>query len=148
MSKSKAIKDALVTLLSGLSLNGEPAFTAVKGNPRGEFDGFPSVRVLPGDQSTDKGAVGQNDRTVNYIVSTHVPTTATGTEFDYMYDLTDLIIDSLDQADFDNTLNLTDSGIDTYILNCSRGDWFDTDSQAGPLLSCEVNVEVKYSKNL
>ena len=56
LSKSRAIRDGLVTLISELELDSEPAFISVKGNPKGEFDGYPSVRVLPGDQSTEKAA--------------------------------------------------------------------------------------------
>ena len=38
---------------------------------------------------------------VSYIVRTHVEAKDDGSEIDYMYDLTDLIIDALDSADFD-----------------------------------------------
>ena len=147
MAQSKSIKNALVTLLSGLQLAGETAFTEVKGYSAGEFDGYPSARVLPGDQTTEKAAIGQNDRTVSLIVRTHVMATDDGTDIDYLYDLTDLIIDSLDAADFDNELNIIDPTIQTHMLDATRGDWSMDDFGAGPVLLCDVNVDVKYSKN-
>jgi hypothetical protein len=39
--KSRQIRDALVTLVSGLTYEGEPAFVSVKDSTNGEFDGFP-----------------------------------------------------------------------------------------------------------
>lgn len=144
MAASKDIKNALVSLLSDVELGGEPAFTAVKGNDAGEFDGYPSVRVLPGDQTTEKASTQQNDRTVSFIIRTHVPEDGDGSEVDLMYDLTDLIIDTLDSADASNVLA---AQIGTYILNATRGDWFVTDSNAGSILMCDINVDVSYSKN-
>jgi len=143
-SKSKTIKNALITLLKGLQLNGEAAFVAVKGHPRGSFDGFPQVRVLPGDQTTEKGAYGQNDRTVSLTARVHIPYTDDGSEFDYMYELTDLILDALDTEDYSGSFN-SDNG--TYVLNTQRGDWFDEDTPTGPVLTCEVSVDVSYSKD-
>jgi hypothetical protein len=147
MSKSKAIKNALVEILSNCELNGEPAFTDVKGHPRGEFDGYPSVRVLPGDQSNRKASQGQNDRTPAYVVRTHVPIQDDGSEIDYIYDLTDLILDTLDTADFENQLNELDPTIGTFILTADRGDWLPVETPTGVVQACDINVEVSYSKD-
>ncbi|MCF8783196.1 hypothetical protein [Rhodococcus ruber] len=143
-SKSKDIKDALVTLLTGLQLDGEPAFAQVKGHPRGEFNSYPAARVLPDDQSTQKGAQGQNDRTVNLLVRLHVESDKDASEFDKMYILTDLVLDALDSEDYDG--NFVDT-LQAEELNATRGDWFDTDGPAGPILACDIAVAVSYSRD-
>jgi hypothetical protein len=148
MAKSKTIKNAVVTLLDSLQLDGEPAFLDVKGYPADQFDGFPFVFVEPGDQSSEKAAYGQNDRTVALVVHTHVPSKTDGSDYDYLYDLTDLILDALDAADFNDSLNELDATITSYILNATRGDWYLANAPAGAALAVDINVEVKYSKNL
>jgi hypothetical protein len=148
-SKIRSIKDALVTLLSGIHVDGEPAFVEVKGHPRGEFDGYPGVRVLPRKPiDNEKGAMAEQDRTNSFIVRVHMPSTDEGGEFDKMYDLTELIIDTLDQADQDDALNEIDSSIGTYLLNTTGGDWFEQNTQAGLVIMADINVEVGYSKEL
>lgn len=144
-SKGKDIKDAIIALVEGIQLDGEPAFLEVKGHPWGQFDGYPSVRVLPADQSTEKGAFGQNDRTVSLSIRTHLPVSESGSEFDQMYVLTDLIMDALDVADFNNTFS---GSLGTYVLNASRGAWQEDDTQSGPVIACDIDVDVSYSKNL
>lgn len=144
-SKSKDIKNALVALLQGLQRDGEPAFQEVKGHPRGTYEGFPAARVQPGDQTTSKGAHGQNDRTVNLTIRVLVEATDTGAEFDQMYELTDLVLDALDTADYQGDFI---ESLDAEELNASRGDWFDMNSQStGPLLACDITVGVEYSRD-
>lgn len=143
-SKARDIKNQLVTLIQGLQLDGEQAFVDVQDNSIGKFDGYPSVQVLPGRQDTDKAAQNQNDRTVVFEVRTHVEPQEDGSEFDYMYELSDLLIDSLDQADADNTFQ---AAIGTYILNATQGDWDYIETPAGPVLVFVINVEVSYSKD-
>lgn len=148
-SKIRSIKDALITLLSTVEVNGEPAFVEVKGHPRGEFDGYPGVRVLPRRPvENEKGAMSEQDRTNSFIVRVHMPSTDEGGEFDKMYDLTELIIDTLDQADNDDTLNEIDDTIGTYLLNTTSGDWFEQNTQGGLVIMADINVEVAYSKEL
>lgn len=148
MARSKAIKNALVDLIDDLTYEDETAFTSVVGHNGGEFDGYPAVRVLPGDTTTEKASVSQNDRTLTFIVRTHLPVKEDGSEVDYMYDLTDLLLDQFDSGDFLNALNAKDATIKTHILNATRGDWFDSDTGTGVVLMCDINVEVRYSKNL
>lgn len=147
MGLSKSIKNALVEVLDGIEYQDEPAFTDVIGHTQGEFDSYPLVRVLPGDQTSERSTQSQNDRTIRYIVRTHVELNG-GTAFDYMYDLTDLIIDTINEADFADQLSTIDPTIPTFMMQADRGDWFDTDTQAGVVLVCDVNVEVTYSKDL
>lgn len=154
--KSKRIKNALKIMLTAVQYDagsgGEAAFTSVLDNTRGEFDGYPAARILPADLTTTKASVGQNDRSVNFIVVVTLPLEDSpeteAATFDKMYDLTDLIIDTLDQGDFIGAVNTADPTIGTYILNATRGDWMVVDTKAGLQLTCDVNVEVKYSKEL
>src|SRR3712207_5800168 len=98
---TKRIKNAVVTVLSGITLDtgtgSEPAFAQVLDNTVGEFDGYPSVRVLPGDLDNQNGAWSVQDRGTAFIVRVHeqledTPEAESAT-YDRMYDLTDLIID-------------------------------------------------------
>lgn len=150
--KARRIKDALVTLMQAVQLNDEPAFTQVLDSAKGEFDSYPSVRVLPADQDTDKSAVGQNERTVAYYVRVHLPLESTqiteAQTIDYIYDLTELILDCLDEGDFAGSIAQIDPLIGTHILNATRGAWGFAQSPAGVLLTCDVNVSARYTKNL
>lgn len=142
-SSSKDIKNALISYIQEQQKDGEPAFVTVTDSMTKTFTGYPSVAVLPASQSSSKAAYGQNDRTVAFIVRTYLPVEQDGSEVDYMYDLTDLLINALDEADFTNALD-----VQTYLLNASRGDWYDTDTEAGPVIMADINVEVTYSKDL
>lgn len=147
MARTRAIKDALITVLEGVEYKGEQAFTKVVGHTEGEFDDYPSIRILPGDQTAEKSTMSQDERTIRFIVRTHVELDG-GNGFDYMYDLTDLILDTVNEADFADRLKDINPEIPTYMMEADRGDWFDAETQAGPVLMCDVNVEVRYSKDL
>jgi hypothetical protein len=75
--QSKKIKNALKTMLSAITYDtgsgSEQAFVSVLDNTSGEFDGYPSVRILPADLTTEKGAVAENDRTVAFVIRVHLP---------------------------------------------------------------------------
>ena len=64
-----------------------------------------------------------------------------------MYDLTDLIINTLDRGDYVGALENIDPDLGTWMLNATRGDWYVTDTAVGNVLMCDVNIEVKYSKD-
>src|SRR5688500_15917120 len=127
--KSKRIKNALKTLLGGIQYDigsgNEPAFVSVLDNTTGEFDGYPSLRVLPGDLDTEKASVAENERTTAYVIYVHLPLESKpATEaatYDKMYDLTDLILDCLDEGDYDNSLSAIDSTIGVQFLDAQRG---------------------------
>lgn len=144
-SKSRDIRDALVTRLATVQKDGAVAFTEVVGFEGNAFDGYPSVRVLPLDLNNEKGSSYEMDRTVGFIVRTHVPAVQDGSDYAAMYELTDLIVDSLDEADVDNTFQ---AAIGTYILSTTRGSWTYEDSGTGVVLCADINVEVSYSKDL
>lgn len=154
--RSKRIKNALKTVLNTITYDAgsgaEPAFTAVLDNTQGEFDGYPALRILPADYTTDKAAVSQNDRTASYVIIVHLPLESTpeaeSATYDKMYDLTDLILDTLDVGDFTGALTDVDPTLGTWILNATRGDWAVNTSKGGAILMCDINCEVKYSKDL
>ncbi|MBB0998322.1 hypothetical protein G6024_14710 [Dietzia maris] len=152
MSKSKQIKNALVTLLSGLEIDGEAAFYAVTDDTSKDFDGSPVVRVLPDFIENTKGAMSQNDREVNYQIVVHLPLenieAIQGQQLDQIYTLTDLILDALDEGDFGNRLEEIDPSLGTYIMRATRADWDAVDSKGGALIMMVINVAVGYTKNL
>jgi hypothetical protein len=152
--KSKTIKNAIKTLVSTIKYDTgsgeEDAFTLITDSTAGEFDSSPVLQILPGDVTTTKGTTAQNDRVVALILRTHLQIEGDpGNEsavVDHMYDLTDLLIDQLDQGDQDGALAGTGTG--AWILNATRGDWTVVPQNEGAVLMCDVNVEVKYSKDL
>lgn len=153
---SKRIKNALISVLAGIQLDAgggpENAFVQVVGDTSTEFDGYPSIRVMPGELDTQKASVAENERTVSFDLYVHLPLEANpATEaatYDRMYDLTDLIIDALDEGDYQGALNQADPTIKTYFLEAQKGDWRVTQSKGGALLLCRLSVNVRYSKLL
>jgi|SRR5215203_1706413 len=153
--QSKRIKNALKTLVQGIQYDAgtgnEPAFVSVLDNTTGEFDGYPSLRVLPGDLDTEKASVAENERTAAYVLYVHLPLEESpATEaatYDKMYDLTDLIIDCLDEGDVDNSLSAIGPTLGVHFLDAQRGDWIVNTSKGGAILICRIDVNVRYSKN-
>ena len=94
MGKSKDIRNALATIMGNVQLGGETAFVQVLKSGTGEFSGYPSLRVIPGPVDTEKWAVGEQRRTVGFILRTYALLEDTPeTELaavDLIYDLTDL----------------------------------------------------------
>ncbi|MDI9934686.1 hypothetical protein QM806_04355 [Rhodococcus sp. IEGM 1351] len=150
MGKTRIIKDALVTVLSGIQYEGEPAFVEVKDNTDGEFDGYPSVRLLPGSIDNTKGSMAQMDRAIEYQAVIHLQledaNNIRSEIINQIYDLTDLVIDALDEADFDDALREQVGG--SYLLRADRVDWDVVDSSAGALIMLVVTITAEYSKNL
>lgn len=150
MGKSRTIKDALVTVLSGIQYQGEPAFVNVTDSTAEQFDGYPSVRLLPGSIENTKGSMAQMDRAVEYQAVIHMKLedveNIQSDVIDQIYDLTDLVIDALDEADFDDSLREQVGG--SYLLRADRAEWDVVDSKAGALIMLVVTITAEYSKNL
>lgn len=155
-SKAKRIKNALMTVLTGLQLDtgsgDEPAFASVIDHTRNQFDNYPAMRVLPGHVDTDKASVSQNDRTVAFMLLGHLPLedqwNIPGDAFDRMLDLTEIVLDALDVGDASGVLTDIDATLGTWIMNATRGDWTTEATQAGAQLTWNINVEVRYTKDL
>ncbi|MGB3822428.1 MAG: hypothetical protein WA972_05660 [Rhodococcus qingshengii] len=152
MSKTKTIKNALKEVLAGIEYQGEPAFVDVLGSTDGEFSGYPSVRLLPERIENEKAAMSQNDRAVHFKAIVHLELeSADSIEeniIDHMTDLTDLIMDALDEGDYQNTLSGIDPTIGTYIMNATDAAWDVVDSKAGSLLLLVISISASYSKDL
>lgn len=146
-SKTLSIRNAIIGLIQGIQIDDEAAFSSVSGVPVGEFDDYPSVRVLPSVLDNEKAAFRQTDRSVTFIVRTYLPYGANeqATNTDKMYLLTDLIFDQLDESDEDEAFR---TALGTYILTTDRGEWTVEEVAGGVLLYADINVEVSYSKDL
>ncbi len=109
---SRRVKNALKALLAQIKYDSgsgeQDAFVSVLGSTEGQFEGYPALRILPGDVTTEKTDTAVNDRTLVYVLRVHLPLedTAEASEatYDHMYDLTDLIIDTLDRGDYTGAL--------------------------------------------
>lgn len=150
--KPRRIKDALVTLLTGLQYGGEDAFQLVTSDPSKEPDQEPWALVFPNEMLSVKGATGQQDRTVSFdiLMSLNLEDNArTQSEtYDYMYDLTDLVLSGLESSDFHDSLNAIDSSLGTWILDVPRAQFSPAESKNGLILLCIVNVGLTYSIDL
>lgn len=152
MGKSVAIKNAVVELLTGLQYKGEPAFAHVTDSTAKDFDAYPIVRVLPENMENEKGSFSQMDRAMNLQVVVFLSledlTKIQSETIDQMLDLTDILLDTLDEGDEANTLEDIDPTLNTYIMKATRADWDPVDSKAGALLMLVIAVEVSYLKDL
>lgn len=156
VGKSRRIKDALVALLEGVTYDkgsgAGPAFQKVLGSNWSGFDGYPVAQVLPGREATSRPTTGQADKTPDYIVRIRLPLEDTEQSeqetFDYMYDLSDLVIDAIHDADQRSTLEDGRGPLDIYQMDCEQGDWLEVASDNGSNLFFDINVTVSYSKDL
>lgn len=162
---SKRIKNALMAMLTAIQYDAgggaENAFAQVLDNSRNIFDGYPNAQVLPGDITVERPTTGQADKAPAYIVRIRIPLesldaaneTRTPDEiqsaaYDQMYDLTDLVIDAVDQADHDASLTDDAGLISITMMDATRGDWLVVTAADGSVLLCDVNLAVSYSRNL
>lgn len=154
MGKVRAIKNALVTLVSGLEYNGEPAFTQVTDNTSEDFDSYPAVRILPSPDliSNEIGTMPQNDRTVRFNIVVHDSLEDSkkiqSAVIDGMTDRADLLLDTLDIGDFTDQLKSIDPTLGDYMMSVPSVTLDPVDSKGGALLMLVLSVEVKYSKDL
>jgi hypothetical protein len=163
---NKRFKNALMGLMTGLTYdigNGPgQAFVTVTGDATTEFDSYPIVRVLPGEMDTQKASVAENERTLAYDCYVHLPlenrpthtvngqplAMSEGDIVDWMYDLTDIILDALDEGDYHNVLSTYDSTLPSYFLEAQKGHYTVVGSKGGALLQCVVSLHLRYSKLL
>lgn len=153
---NRRIKDGIVGVLQGITYDTgsgpEPAFVSVLDNTKDEFQGYPSVRVLPNDFNSEPGEMSQRDHTPSFTLILHLPLESASeiesATYDQMYDLTDLIVDALEHADYEGTLNGESLTHNTWRLVVPQVSWFVATGKAGALLLCNIDVEVSYSKNV
>lgn len=153
---TRRVRDALISLINGITYDtgsgAEPAFGLVTADPKPENEAEPYVLVWSLPSKDVKGATGQQDRTLSYAVFVQLDLeTATRTQaqtINYMSDLTDLIIDTLDEADYNGQLHTIDSQINNWILNTSRSDFKPAKAKSGAVLLCQITADVTYSRDL
>jgi hypothetical protein len=153
--QSKKIKNALKAILTAIQYDGgggSETAMYVLDSSHGKAEGYPVLRLLPADVDDNKAAVFENERTVNFLLIVELPMEVSpeteAATYDKMYDLTDLIIDTLDVGDATSALHAQDSTLNTYLLAATRGDWYAVAENDGIKLVCDINVAVKYSKLL
>lgn len=153
---SKKIKNALKTVLQGITYDtgggAEPAFVSVLDNTKDEFDGYPSMRILPNNINSSSAATGEFDHKISYALLMSFPLESTldieSTTYDHMYDLTDLVIDTIEHADYVGQLSQIDSTIQNWMMNVPQSRWYVGQGKAGALLLAEITVELTYKKDL
>lgn len=155
-SQARKIRDALVTVISGINYDTgsgpEQAFQLVTGDPATEFNQEPYALVYPAPIDSIKGATGQQDRTVAFkiliLLNMENGARTQSQTYNYMFDLTELVLDVLDEGDFHDTLNTIDNTLGTWIMNASRGTFVPAETKAGAALLCTIDIAVSYSKDL
>jgi hypothetical protein len=65
-----------------------------------------------------------------------------------MYDLTDLVIDTLEHGDYIGKLSQIDPTIQTWMMNVPQSRWYVGVGKPGALLLAEITVELTYSKDV
>jgi hypothetical protein len=157
-SVSRHIRDAVITLLEGVRYDAgsgaEAAFDLVTNDPSAEFSGEPFCLVYPGKLETKKAAIGLQDRTVNLAVFIELSLESDtsgrtqGQTYDYMYDLTELALNALDEGDFTGVLNTEDNTILNWIMNATVGTMRPAKTNAGAVLLCQIDVAISYQYDL
>ena len=161
-SVSRHLRDALIEVLQGIQYDAgsgpEQAFQLVDGNPSDEFDQEPYALVYPADLINTKSQTGEQDRNLQFEIflllklenGLNADSSARTQEqtYDYMYDLAELVLNALDEADWNDTLHSDDVTIVNWILNASRGTFLPAKMKAGAVLVCTIHVSVEYSFDL
>lgn len=147
---SRRIKDALVTIAQGIQYNGEPAFVSVLDNSQDEFEGYPSLVILPNQIGVSDVDNVDRDHTVSYTAIMHWPLSGPAVVpqdvFNQMYDLTDLVLYALEHGDYSGELSQIDDQIQSWMLNTTQARWYNGQSKSGALLLCAFNIEVSFSQ--
>lgn len=155
-SKARKIRDALVTILQGINYDAgtgnEPAFGIVTADPSLESDEEPYALVYPGLINNNLVATGEMDRSVGFAVFVVLKMETDSRNqlqtYDYMTDLTELILDTIDEGDFTDVLNTVDSSLGTWMMEATRGTFKPAKSNSGAILLCQIDVAIHYSKDL
>lgn len=156
ISMTRRLRDALVALIAQLQYDGgsgaEPAFSLVTGDPSQDFDSYPYCYVGPAPLMDTKGATGQNDREVQFVIITLLPlegaSITQSAQYDKMYDLCELVLDMLDEADYRDSLNTVDPTLGTWMMNATRSVPQPGTAKGGAVLIGSIDVSISYSKNL
>ena len=154
--QSRRIKDTLVTIISGITYDSgggaEPAFVSVQDSTKDAFSGYPAVRILPNQLSSQTGTNTERDHTVSYALILHLPledaNNVESATYNQMYDLTDLITDTLQHSDFIRQLETLDPNIQLFKnLEVKNTSWRVASGKTGGMLFANISVDITYSKS-
>lgn len=141
---AKAIKNELKTIMTGLQYNSVPAFAAVIDNFTGQFENYPSVRIVPQDIPAEIATNVQNDRTVVLTAIVYIAHEATDRSetaaIDLGYDFIDLVSNAIDTHSWDSVTNNT--------VEAAGVRWLFAVEQTGGQVVLEFDVRVTYSKDV
>lgn len=149
--QARKIRDAVMTILSGIQYNGEPAFVDVVSSATDQFDGYPSVAVLPNGQTSINADNVSYEHTIKFasimFFELSDPDVVSSAQYDHMLDLSDLIHDAVEQADNSNELDAIDPTISNFMMNATNFTWTVATGTVGSMLLAELDIEVSYSKS-
>jgi hypothetical protein len=146
MGKSRAIKDALLTTLQNMgSTSDGTKLVSVLDNTRGAFEGYPAAQLLPMRLDNSVLANHQQERTSNYVLLVHIPMEDTPeteqTAYNTMYDIVDLVTDTLDTASFD-------LGVGVLLLETTLADYQVATMKNGVTLLVRIDIKAMYTKDV
>lgn len=153
-SNARAFKDALVTILQGVQLDtgsgAETAFALVTDDPSKAFNQEPYCLVYPGKSEDTVAATHMNDRSQGYLIiivlSLENGQRTQPQSYDLMYDLTELCLDALDNANWTDAMN-SPVNLGTWWLHTSHNEPIVGDSKGAAILIGTIDVDVNFSKS-
>lgn len=153
---SRRIKDAVIVMLQGIQYDTgsgpEPAFVNVLDNTKDDFEGYPSVRVLPNNLASVTGDNVDKDHTVAFAVLMHFPledpNNIESNIYNQMYDLTDLIVNTIEHSDYIGKLSQIDPSIQSWMMEMKSARWYVATGKVGGMLIVNVALEISYSKEV
>lgn len=143
---TKDIKNSLVRALKTLkpTENGTE-IQEVAGSSFQIFEAYPSIRVLPDDVDNETETNRSDERMAKFTLLTHIEMTETPESeeeaYNTMYDLQDLIMDKLQEYDWENLVNVLQTQV-TY------GGYELLEMNNGINLIFRMTVTVKYSRKV
>lgn len=148
---ARKFRDAVISILQSIQYGGEPAFVQVLDNTVGEFEGYPSVRVLPNNLTSEVDDTRSFRHTVSFAVIMHFPIGAPDAvesdQYDRLLDLTDLIQDQLEHSDHIDQLSTIDPTVADFYMEVPSTTWHVADGANGSLLLCNLTVNISYLKS-
>lgn len=137
--------------LTGASIKNPQANRERDRNPGGgrfelsDIRGLPSIRVLPDDVDNETETNRSDERMAKFTLLTHIEMTETPESeeeaYNTMYDLQDLIMDKLQEYDWENLVNVLQTQV-TY------GGYELLEMNNGINLVFRMTVTVKYSRKV
>lgn len=150
IGNTKAIKNELKSLLEGLKYKQDdnteeaPLFVNVIDNFTGQFENYPSARILPRDIDGDEATNIENDRTVPFTAVAYIAYDSKDrTEAEAInlaYDIIDIVQDAIDEHNWTSVPN--------SIVSPAGVRWLVAEGKTGSQIAIEFDLSVKYSKDI